>query len=305
MKWRKTKNPDVVDRRGASSGGGGGFGSGGGLPIPGGGKSAGGVGIVGVIIFIVLQFVVNGGGGGSGFDIPGGLGAAPAPGTENPEPIPPEQDPEADLKDFSTFVFTDVQDFWIQTFAEQGKPYENAKLILYRGGVNTGCGSASSAVGPFYCPPDKDAYIDLSFYDDMERQLQAPGDFAFAYVIAHEVGHHIQQETGTSDQVRQEQASNPGDANDLSVRLELQADCYAGVWAKSAFAEGSLEEGDIEEAQTAASAVGDDRLAKNAGGSVNPDNFTHGTSEQRQKWFQAGYDSGDPGACDTFSPEEP
>jgi uncharacterized protein len=309
MKWRRTKNPDVIDQRGAGGGssGGGGIGSSSsGFPIPTGaaGKGVGGLGLVGIIIFVLLQFVLGGSGGGSGINIPGSLGSAPAPGTENPTPIPADQDPQADLKDFSTFVFTDVQDFWAKTFQQQDKPYQNAKLILYSGAVDTGCGSATSAVGPFYCPADQHVYLDLSFYDDMTKQLQAPGDFAWAYVIAHEMGHHIQQQLGISAQVQQQEQSNPDQANEISVRTELQADCYAGVWAKTAFTEGDLDPGDIEEAQNAASAVGDDRLAKNAGRSVSPENFTHGTSAQRQKWFQTGYESGDPGKCDTFSPDQ-
>jgi predicted metalloprotease len=307
VKWRKTDNPDVIDQRGASGGGGGGrFGSGGGLPIPGGiGGAGGGLGVVGIIVFVLLQFVLGGNGGGSGIQIPGAFGSAPAPGTETPQPLPAGQDPQANLKDFSTFVFTDVQNFWKKTFAAQGKPYKNAKLILYTGAVNTACGSATSAVGPFYCPGDQHVYLDLSFYDDMQKQLQAPGDFAWAYVIAHEMGHHVQEQVGTSADVQKQESSDPGQANEISVRTELQADCYSGVWAKTAFAEGDLEAGDIQEAQNAASAVGDDRLAKSAGRSVNPDNFTHGTSAQRQKWFQTGYDSGDPGSCDTFSPDQP
>ncbi|MFN2612623.1 MAG: neutral zinc metallopeptidase [Solirubrobacterales bacterium] len=307
MKWKRTNNPDVIDQRGARGGGGGIGSSQSGFPFPGGGagKGVGGLGLVGIVVFVLLQFVLGGSGGGSGIEIPGAFGSAPAPGTENPSPIPAGKDPQADLKDFSSFVFTDVQSVWQETFRAQGKPYEHAKLVLYSGAVDTGCGSATSAVGPFYCPADQHVYLDLSFYDDMAKQLQAPGDFAWAYVIAHEMGHHIQQQVGTSDEVQREQQSDPSKANEISVRLELQADCYAGVWAKTAFAAGELEQGDIAEAQTAASSVGDDRLAKSAGRDVSPENFTHGTSAQRQRWFQTGYDSGEPGTCDTFSPDEP
>jgi predicted metalloprotease len=179
--------------------------------------------------------------------------------------------------------------------------YRDAKLVLFRDAVSTGCGSASSAVGPFYCPGDQRVYLDLSFYADMERQLGAPGDFAWAYVIAHEVGHHVQTLTGTSDEVRRLQRDDPGNANALSVRLELQADCYAGVWAHSVFKAGDLEPGDVEEALTAAGAVGDDRLQRRTGGDVRPDSFTHGSSEQRIQWFRTGQDAGEPAACDTFS----
>jgi len=282
VKWRKTKNPDVIDQRGGGGGLGGGMG---GLPIPSGaGKGVGGLGIAGIIIFILIQ--VLGGGGSGGFNIPGGLPSGAR--AQDPQPgqgIPAGQDPQADLKDFTTYVFTDVQQMWKQTFEQAGQPYDKAQAVLYSGGVSTGCGNATSAVGPFYCPADSRVYLDLSFYNDMEQQLGAPGDFAWAYVIAHEMGHHIQNLEGTSDKVSSESQAHPDDANALSVRLELQADCYAGVWGKTVFAKGDLESGDIEEAQNAAAAVGDDRLQKRGGGSVDPDSFTHGTSEQRQHWF--------------------
>jgi predicted metalloprotease len=299
MKWRKTDNPDVIDQRGSRGGGGMG-----GLPIPSGmGKGAGGLGLVGVVIFILIQ-VLGGGGGSGGFQIPSGFPSqVQAPGSG--EGLPPGQDPQVELKDFSTAVFTDVQQTWKQLFEQAGKPYDKAQLVVYSGGVNTGCGNATSAVGPFYCPADDRVYLDLSFYDQMTKQLQARGDFAWAYVIAHEMGHHVQDLDGTSDKVQSESQSNSGDANELSVRLELQADCYAGVWAKTVFAKGDLEAGDIEEAQNAAAAVGDDRLQKRGGGSVDPDSFTHGTSAQRQHWFEAGYQSGEPASCDTFSPDSP
>ena len=175
--------------------------------------------------------------------------------------------------------------------------------MLYRDAVSTGCGNASSAVGPFYCPADQRVYLDLSFYGDMERQLGAPGDFAWAYVIAHEVGHHVQQQLGTSDEVERLRREQPDEANALSVRLELQADCYAGVWAHSVYAAGDLEKGDVSEATRASAAVGDDRLQRQATGRVNPDSFTHGSSEQRTAWFDRGRESGDPADCDTFSPD--
>ena len=159
-------------------------------------------------------------------------------------------------------------------------------------------------MGPFYCPADQRVYLDLSFYGDMQRQLGAGGDFAWAYVIAHEMGHHVQQQLGTSDEVRQLQREDPGQANPLSVRLELQADCYAGVWANTVYEENALERGDIEEAVSASEAIGDDRLQRQATGSVNPDSFTHGSSAQRREWFERGYRSGNPGECDTFSPDE-
>ena len=316
MKWRRRKSDDVIDIRGAGKGGGGGGGGGmqfpggggggGGLPIPGGTGKGGSV--IGIVIILILFFVLRScGDGGGGFDLDDVIAPGTnAPGAENPQPIPPKEDPQKELRDFSEYVFVDTQETWQGIFKQANQPYKEAKLVLYSGGVSTGgCGSATSAVGPFYCPPDDRVYIDLSFYQDMEKQLQAPGDFAWAYVIAHELGHHVQDQSGTSDSVTQEQQSNPDDANDLSVRLELQADCYAGVWGSTVFKEGALEEGDLEEAFTAAEAVGDDRLQEKAGNnSPDPDSFTHGTSEQRREWFTKGYESGNPDACDTFSADE-
>jgi uncharacterized protein len=285
----------VIDQRGASAGGMR-------LPLPGGvGRAGGGVGLVGILIFLAIQFL----GGGGGFTIPTGFDQGlPAPGEPSAEGIPPAQDPQKDLKDFSAYVFTDAQQTWQGTFREEGDPYDRAKLVLYSQGVETGCGSASSSVGPFYCPADERVYIDLTFFEDMESQLGAGGDFAYAYVIAHEMGHHVQQEQGTSGEVQKLSSQNPDDANALSVRLELQADCYAGIWANTVFEEGALEEGDLDEAFGASEAVGDDRLQKRSTGRVDPDSFTHGSSAQRKKWFKTGYEGGDPGACDTFSVDE-
>ena len=234
MKWKKgTKSRDVIDIRGASKGS---SGSGGGpqLPIPGGLAGKGGAAGL-IIVLIVVGINVLGGGNGSsgGFDLPGAFGLdGTAPGADNPQPLPPGEDPQADLKDFSSYVFDDTQDVWEKSFAAGGDPYDTAKLVLYSGAVQTdGCGSATSAVGPFYCPADERVYLDLSFYEDMKRQLGASGDFAWAYVIAHEMGHHVQRMTGTSGEVDRLSRSDPGEANELSVRQELQADCYAGVWA--------------------------------------------------------------------------
>jgi predicted metalloprotease len=190
------------------------------------------------------------------------------------------------------------------TFRRDGQPYENAQLVFYTGGVNTACGAASSAVGPFYCPGDQRVYLDLSFYRQMQQKLGAGGDFAWAYVIAHEMGHHVQQQTGTNEQVRRLQQQNPDQANQLSARQELQADCYAGVWAHTVFQEGALDEDDLQEAFTASEAVGDDRLQGFRGGTIDPDSFTHGSSAQRRSWFNRGYESGEAGACDTYSPDE-
>jgi predicted metalloprotease len=272
VRWKRVESTDVIDQRA-----GGGFPGGGRVAIP------GGLGIGGILIYLAISLLSGGGGGSSfGVDDPFGSGTQ-TPGVQAPKGIPASQDPERDLKDFSVYVFERTQRSWEKTFQEQGKPYEHAKLVLYRGGVQTGCGSATSAVGPFYCPADRRVYLDLSFYGDMQNQLNASGDFAWAYVIAHEMGHHVQQQLGTSDQVNQAQRENPDQRNELSVRLELQADCYSGVWAKSVYKQ--LEPGDVEEAMTASRAVGDDRLQKQARGSVDPDSFTHGTSAD----------------CDTFS----
>lgn len=199
---------------------------------------------------------------------------------------------------FVSFVLDDVQQTWSGLVSDGS--YPAATLVLYRDAVESGCGVAPSAAGPFYCPLDQKLYIDLSFYDTLTERYGAPGDFAQAYVIAHEVGHHVQNLMGTLGDVRQSQQSNPAQANALSVALELQADCYAGVWAASAEASGLMERGDLEEGLGAAAAVGDDRLSSQAGRSPNQETFTHGSSEQRMQWFTTGFQSGDPNACDTF-----
>ena len=263
----------------------------------------GGVGLTGVIVYLLIQVLSGGTGSAGAFDVDSPFGQAPAAPTADGGGIPAAQDPERDLKEFSAYVFTNTLDTWEQLFREDGESFQRAKVVLYRQAVRTGCGDASSAVGPFYCPADQRVYLDLSFYGDMETQLGAPGDFAWAYVIAHEVGHHVQQQLGTSEEVSRLQRESPDEAGALSVRLELQADCYSGVWAHSVFAAGDLERGDVREAIRASAAVGDDRLQRRAGGQVNPDSFTHGSSEQRTEWFNRGRASGEPADCDTFSPE--
>ncbi len=285
----------MIDARGGGMGPRGGLSMGRGVTIP------GGLGLTGVIIFLVIQVLSGGASGAYGVDDP--FGAAPQAPDPGAQGIPAAQDPERDLKEFSRYVFSNTLDTWTQIFKEESRPFERATVVLYRDAVSTGCGDASSAVGPFYCPRDQRVYLDLSFYHDMESKLGAPGDFAWAYVIAHEVGHHVQKELGTSDEVTRMQQENRGDANALSVRLELQADCYAGVWAHSVFAAGDLEKGDVREAIRASAAVGDDRLQRQATGHVNPDSFTHGSSEQRMSWFNRGRASGRPDDCDTFSPD--
>lgn len=210
---------------------------------------------------------------------------------------------EAEQHKFVAVVLADTEDVWGALMAEKGGSYRKPTLVLFSGAVESGCGMAEAATGPFYCPADERVFIDLSFFDEMEQELGAPGDFAHAYVVAHEVGHHVQKLLGISERVQElSQRVDEIEANQQSVRLELQADCYAGIWTRHAEDTSHiLEPGDIDEALGAASAVGDDRLQRRAGGQVVPDSFTHGTSEQRARWFRRGFDTGTLEACDTFS----
>jgi len=289
MKWRRgTGAGQVEDFRGR-----GGRGGLGGLPI---GKAGGGG--LGLIVALVVLFLSGGfpGGGGGGGGFPINLPAAPAgPGAGGGQP--PASDDEAQ---FVQFVVADVQDTWKRIFAEANQTYEPTTLRLFTSGIQTGCGGASSEVGPFYCPADKRVYIDLGFFRELQSRFGAKGDFAQAYVIAHEFGHHVQNLLGVSTDVRQQQQEDPEGANELSIKLELQADCLAGVWGHSADQEGLLEPGDVEEGLNAAAAVGDDRIQAKSGRGVNPESWTHGSSEQRMTWFQKGFEQGDPSACDTF-----
>ena len=207
-----------------------------------------------------------------------------------------------ELADFVSVVLGDTEDTWAELFRDSGRRYRQPTLVLFTDVVRSGCGTAEASMGPFYCPADSKVYIDLGFYRELRDRFRAPGDFAQAYVIAHEVGHHVQHLMGISDKVHQaQQGMRRADANALSVRLELQADCFAGVWANRADrARQILEQGDVEEGLNAASAIGDDRLQRQYAGRVVPDSFTHGTSEQRVRWFRTGLESGDPGVCDTF-----
>ena len=209
------------------------------------------------------------------------------------------------LADMVSVVIADTEDVWHEIFASEGLRYEEPTLVMFTGSTRSACGLGQAAMGPFYCPADKKAYIDLSFYDQMRTRFRAPGDFAQAYVIAHEIGHHVQNLLGVSGKVhRRKQSVGRAEANALSVRLELQADCLAGVWANRADrARNILEAGDVEEALNAASAIGDDTLQRRSQGTVVPESFTHGTSAQRQRWFRTGLQSGDPDSCDTFSVE--
>jgi predicted metalloprotease len=290
MRWKRTGTVQVEDRRGRGV-----FGipAGGGIPIPipesrgeKAGMGLGGGGLLVVLLLVAITFL----GGGTG-DPGAGSGQPPAAGDEQAQ--------------FVNSITADIQDAWEGTFAAAGRTYEPTVVVLFEGGTQTGCGTASSAVGPFYCPLDRKVYLDLGFFDELARRFGAPGDFAQAYVIAHEIGHHVQHQLGTMDQVRQLQQQDPARANDLSVDLELQADCYAGIWAFSAYAqpgqgEGAvaLEPGDIEEGIAAAEAVGDDRIQSQTSGQINPETWTHGSSAQRAEWFQRGFRSGEPGSCD-------
>jgi predicted metalloprotease len=200
--------------------------------------------------------------------------------------------------EFVSFVLDDAQQTWHRLL---GPRYQDAKLVLFRDGVRSGCGAANAQTGPFYCPADQKVYIDLSFFEELDQRFGAPGDFAQAYVLAHEIGHHVQTLLGVSAKVRQAQERSPSQANELQVRMELQADCLAGVWGHSTQKRGILESGDVQEGLAAAAAVGDDRIQRQARGYVNPESFTHGSSEQRMQWFRRGFSSGDVGSCDTFS----
>jgi predicted metalloprotease len=286
MRWTPGgRSKNLEDLRGQTGGGGG-------MMI--GGR---GMGIGGAVIALILSLVF-------GVNIFDSGGGNPAPQQAAPGDVqqPVSSTPEEEKRvQFVSFVLDDVQQTWAKLLPKvDGQPYRDAKLALYRDAVNTRCGQAPAAVGPFYCPVDQKVYLDLSFLDELDQRFGAPGDFAQAYVIAHELGHHVQHLLGIEQRMRQMQESRPGAANQLSVALELQADCFAGVWGNSTSQRRLLEQGDIEEGLAAASAVGDDRLQAQATGSIRPDKFTHGSSAQRSQWFRRGLESGDPNSCDTF-----
>ncbi|MFO1079815.1 MAG: neutral zinc metallopeptidase [Reyranellaceae bacterium] len=306
MQMDGDQSGNIEDRRGESFGGGG-FG-GGGMPIPvgGGGLFKGGLGVVAFIVIalifgadpLALLSGLSGGGTTSGY----------APGSQVSRPArPPGQaaDPETQ---FVSRVLKSTEDVWSGLFADMGRRYVDPKLVLYRDATRTDCGVGQSAMGPFYCPADQRVYLDLSFFDDLARRFHAPGQFPQAYVIAHEIGHHVQNQLGITAKVEQmRERMSKRDANALSVRLELQADCFAGVWANRADAQRGgrmIDDGDVEQALAAASAIGDDRLQRQAQGRVVPDSFTHGSSAQRMRWFRIGLDSGDPRKCDTFRAQQ-
>ncbi len=268
----------------------------GGRRIPVGGKGGMGIGtliIVGILLYLmgINPLTLLGGGGAV---LPGDLPATQASAASG------QACERSETHAFSCTVLADTEDTWNAIFAEQGSNYPEPVLVFYAGTGQSGCGAAQSATGPFYCPTDQKIYLDISFFDQLSQSLGASGDFAQAYVIAHEVGHHVQNITGVASAVRKQQSRvSKRDGNALQVRMELQADCYAGIWARSI--EQQLEPGDIEEALTAANAIGDDRLQRQARGYAVPDSFTHGTSEQRMRWFQQGFQSGDARSCDSFA----
>jgi uncharacterized protein len=322
MRWREERRSEnVEDRRGE----GGGFGfpfPGGGVRFPSGGGSGrgGGLGIVGILIILGLMLffgvdpsvIMQGGrpgGDASGFpdiQLPQSRPDTtnlPIPGQQGPQVERPQTSSEDDLKSFVSVVLGTTEDVWQELLARYGRRYSEPKLVLFSGGVRSACGVGLSQMGPFYCPIDQKVYIDLDFYRELKNRFRAPGDMAQAYVIAHEIGHHVQTLLGISDQVQALKSRvSERQANAIQVRMELQADCFAGIWANHADeTKNIIEPGDIEEALGAASAIGDDRIQKHTQGYVVPDAFTHGSSEQRVRWFKRGYESGKLEVCDTFN----
>ena len=280
MRWKSgRRSTNVEDRRGQG--------------IPRGALGVGG-GLGGVLLLVVIALL-------SGKD-PTRVLAELGQGVQQPGAVAAASPAEQEMADFVHVVLGDTEDVWNELFAGMGQNYEEPRMVLFREAVSSACGTQSAAVGPFYCPNDAQVYLDLSFFEELARGHGAAGDFAQAYVIAHEVGHHVQNLLGTSEQVHRLQSGmGEREANQLSVRLELQADFYAGVWAHHAQrARAVLEPGDIEEALNAASRIGDDRLQRETRGYVTPDSFTHGTSEQRERWFRRGFETGDPAQGNTF-----
>ncbi len=291
MRWQGRRESDNVEDRRDQSSGNGGIG-GGGIRIP---RGKGGV-----IILIVVVVA-----GYYGYDLTPLLGGGSGSSVSTTQPhtqghVQSSSDQQA--AKFTSVILASTEDTWSEIFQKMGKHYVNPKLVMYRGQTTTGCGTGQSVMGPFYCPADQTVYIDLSFYDELKNKLGAGGDFADGYVIAHEVGHHVQKLLGIEEKVReQQQQSTRTEANQLSVKLELQADCFAGVWGHYMQQQNVLEAGDLQEALNAAEAIGDDKLQQQSQGRIVPDSFTHGTSQQRYSWFKRGFDSGTPAQCNTFS----
>ena len=280
MRWQDMeRSSNVEDRRGRPA-------------IPGGGKTS-------VLLMLVVLVA-----GYYGVDLSGLLGESPAQLNSQPQISRTQTHPGEDdtLAEFTKVVLRQTETLWQRIFRNSGLEYRAPTLVLYSGTTETACGYGKAAMGPFYCPADQKLYIDLSFYHDMQAKLGGGGDFALGYVVAHEVAHHVQNSLGITRAVREEQqGKSQRVVNALSVLMELQADCYAGVWGHSVRSQGRLEYGDLDEALRTATAIGDDRLQRSAGGRVVPDSFTHGTSEQRSYWFRRGFDTGDPAQCKTFS----
>ena len=301
MRWKgRRKSSNVETRQGR---GGfrlpGGFGRTGGRGRPS-VRRAGGGGLGFIIIILLLSFVfginplelLSGGGGPISVD----------PGTRQTQTSSQPQ-VSSEMRDFVATVLAETEDTWNKIFTEGGERYREPTLVLFSGNVQSACGFASAASGPFYCPGDQKVYIDLAFYDQLRRQFKAPGDFAQAYVLAHEIGHHVQNLIGVLPKFNEaRQRMGKSEANAMSIRVELQADCFAGIWANKTARKGLLEEGDIDEALNAANQIGDDMIQKRTQGYVVPDAFNHGTSEQRRRWFGRGFESGQLDACDTFNP---
>ena len=295
MKWENNRQSDQIEDRRSDP-------SGGGLGGLGGGRRVGGRGIgLGTIAVALVAGWIFGINPMTILGVLGGVGGE-APTAQVETTRSPAQAPTDDMGKFVAAVLGGTEDVWGQVFQQAGATYQKPRLVLFRGATPTACGTGQSAMGPFYCPGDQKVYIDLSFYDTLRRQLGAPGDFAQAYVIAHEVGHHVQNLMGITDQMEQARRRvGEREYNALSVRLELQADCFAGIWAHhNQKSKAILEPGDVEEALNAAAAIGDDALQRKSQGQAVPDSFTHGTSAQRQRWFNTGLQSGNVQSCDTF-----
>jgi len=270
------RSPNLIDRRG------------------GGGRMGMGIGGTAVVLILSLLF---------GRNLFNDIGVSPtgAVATSNGQLSAADSAAEEPEVLRVSGVLDDVQQTWAQLLPKYGTPYTDAKLVIFRDYTPTGCGTGQTAMGPFYCPVDQNVYLDLGFFDELQNKFGAAGDFAQGYVIAHELGHHVQKLLGTEAEVRRAQQRDPQNANQYSVQLELQADCYAGVWGHSAQQRGKLDPGDLQEGLAAAASVGDDRILSQAGRSVNAESFTHGSSEQRESWFRRGFESGDPAQCDTFA----
>jgi hypothetical protein len=300
MLWKgRRQSENVEDERGQGGGfGGGGLGRGGGFRIPIGGATGGG-GLSGIIILVVLFFALKACGIDPMAILAGGDGSVPGGGGQISQTEPKSND---EMKQFVSTVLAETEDVWSGIFQAEGLKYEDPTMVLFSGQTRSACGFASAASGPFYCPGDRKVYIDLAFYDQLDRQFGASGDFAQAYVLAHEVGHHVQNLTGILPKFNQmRQQMGEAQANQMSTRVELQADCFAGIWGHFTAQKGLLEQGDLEEALNAAQQIGDDTLQRKTQGYVVPESFNHGTSAQRVTWFKRGFQSGKLSDCDTFN----